>query len=365
MAKGERVDSKTAVLAVLDILKKHSDEKHPLSIMKILEVMSSKKYELIANRDTVKDTLSKIQEYYGDDVIKCETTERNAKDDKKANTYKYRYYYNRNISDEDLQILINNVMFSKMMTKEKVKELTRKLKDCATEDFQKKLNYLDMIPDKQFTLNRLTLDNIAEIHKVIYENRNRRYDKERRIIFNFNGYGADKKLHKIRKEPYTVLPLRICEVNHRYYLICYSDGKDNLSHYRIDLMTNLREEQFCGLEKNEKKERLINNLSAKNVSDYMCEHLYMFYGDSKRIELEVQKDKGDASLTFLFDAFGTNWNVIKEDDNKVTVSVRCTVDAMKIWVMQYINKIKVVGPADVKLEIDKKIISSLEGYLSI
>lgn len=363
MVSSIRVDSKTAVLAVLDILKKYSDAKHPLSITKILEIMSSEKYAITANRDTVKDTLSKIQQFYGDDIIRCETTERSTQDFKNTNTYTYRYYYNRNISDEDLQILIDNIMFSKMITKEKVEEFTKKLKGYASEDFQKKLNYLHMIPDKQYTLNKLTIDNISLIHQVIYENRNRRYDKEKRIIFNFNGYGSDKELHITRKEPYMVLPLRVCEANHRYYLICYSEGKDNLLHYRIDLMTNLKEQQFCGLERNEKKERLINNLSARTVSEYMSEHLYMFYGDSKLIELEIQKDKGDAGMTFLFDAFGANWNVIREDNNKVMVSVRCTVDAMKIWVMQYINKVKVIGPFYVKREIDDEIIKSLEAYL--
>lgn len=363
MAKGSRIDSKLGVLAVLDILKKKSDEKHRLAINEILEIMESEGYTNIPGRDTVKNTLSKLQEFYGEDIINCSRTERNKNDDKKCNEYTYNYYYNPIISNEDLQILIDNVMFSKMMTKEKVKDLTKKLKGYATEEFQKKLNYLDMIPDKQYTINKLTIDNITTIHQVIYENRNRSHNKEKRIIFNFNGYGSDKKLHEKRKELYTLLPLRICEANHRYYLICYVEGKDNLSHYRIDLMTNLSVKEFCGIQKNEKKEQLINNLSSKNISDYMSEHLYMFYGDAKRIEIEIQKDRNNANMTFLFDSFGSNWNIVKEDDNKITVSVNCTVEAMKIWVMQYIDTVKVVGPHEVKKEIDAAVINSLQNYL--
>lgn len=38
---------------------------------------------------------------------------------------------------------------------------------------------------------------------------------------------------------FCVLPLRICEAYQNYYLICYMKNTNFLSHYRIDLITNL------------------------------------------------------------------------------------------------------------------------------
>lgn len=357
-----RVDSKTAVLAILDILKKYSNVKTPLTIQDILEIMIEK-YGLKAHRDTVKNTLSKMQEYYGDDVVRCKISDRNTNDEKKANEYTSHYYFNHTMSDDDIKIMIDSIMFSKMLTEEKVKVLTKKLKKYATEDYQKQLEYLYMVPDKQFILNTLTLDNITVIHQVLYENRYRKYDSEKRIVFHFNGYGSDKKLHQTRRKEYEVLPLKVCEANHKYYLICYSEGKPDLSHYRIDLMTHLRVLEYNDLERDSKKEHLLNQLSTKTLSGYMNEHLYMMYGDPKQIKLEIRKDKGDASLTCLHDAFGEKWKTLKEDNDKVTVSVKCTVQAMKIWVMQYIHKVKVIGPDDVKRAVDEAIISSLESYI--
>ena len=174
-------------------------------------------------------------------------------------------------------------------------------------------------------------------------------------------------LSKSSATKHELLPLRICEVNHRYYLIGYMEGKSQLSHYRIDLMTELEEKQYTGLEKNENKQKLINSLTTKTVSQYLSEHVYMFFGDAKVIEIEIQsnnKFSPEGGYSLLIDAFGENWRLVgKREKDSIRVSVRCVVDAMKVFVMQYIDRVKVVGPPEIKEKIELEIVDSVQKYL--
>jgi len=100
-------DSKKAVLATYEILKKYSTEEHPLSNLKIQEHLKND-YELNVSRNTIKDTLAKLQELYGYDIICWKETMRSKSDDQE-NTYTFSYYFNRNmsadiLSDEDIAI---------------------------------------------------------------------------------------------------------------------------------------------------------------------------------------------------------------------------------------------------------------------
>jgi len=355
-------DSKKAVLAVLEILKRYTDVDHTISNVKIRKILE-KKYDIKKHRDTVKNTLTNLVD---SGIITCAHSDR-SKDDEE---YTYNYYYNQLFSNEELQVLINSVMFSKMLTEEQVKKLSNSLKSLATEHFKKELNYINTLPDKQYTINKRTINNFTKILKIIYENKQKSGDKEKRIRFQFNNYGVDDSgktvLSKSSAGKHELLPLRICEVNHRYYLIGYMEGKMQLCHYRIDLITGLEEKEYAGLEKNEIKEKLINSLTTKTVSQYMSEHFYMFFGDAKEIIIEIQSNNHFSpygGYTLLFDTFGENWCLKEKKEESIIVSVRCVVDAMKILVMQYIDRIKVIGPPDIKKEIELKIADSLKKYL--
>lgn len=211
-------------------------------------------------------------------------------------------------------MLINSVMFSKMLTGEQVKKLIKSLKSLATEHYQKELNYLDTLPVKQYTINENTIRNFTKILKIINENKWLPSDREKRIKFLFNNYGIDHNkrfvFSKTSDNKHEILPLRICELNHRYYLIGYIQGKSKLYHYRIDLITELEETEYKDLANDETKTSLINSLATKNISQYMSEHIYMFYGDVKNITIEIMSNNNSSDYggyTLLHDFFGGNW----------------------------------------------------------
>ena len=346
--KRERVNARMATLAVLEILQKKTDENHKLHIMDIVREAAKEPYELKLHRDTVKAILADLQEFYQmEDRVCCETTSRFSAEGEELDYYTYNYYWKREFSNEEIQLLIDDVMFSKMRSKKQVEELTKKIKSFATEEFAKKLNYLEQIPYKQYTVNELTQKNIAKIHQIIAKNSNAS-QKEVWLVFTFNGYGTDKKLHPVGT--FQVFPMRICELNKNYYLICYLKGMKNLSHFRIDLMTNMQEISVT-VEEDQNRLRLKNSLTTKSVSEYLTTHPFMFYegkGDSvKNIILRVKKMPGkpEASMTLLYDMFGKNWEAIQETENDeyVDVKVRCLLSGIKVFVNQYQDRLQIIS----------------------
>ena len=82
----------------------------------------------------MKSILSDLQEFYLD-CIKCETTERVSASGANKNVYTYNYYYEPLFSGEELRLLLDDVLFSKMRTEGQVRSLADKIKSMAVSRF--------------------------------------------------------------------------------------------------------------------------------------------------------------------------------------------------------------------------------------
>ena len=110
-------------------------------------------------------------------------------------------------------------------------------------------------------------------------------EKKKKISFTYNDYGTDFKLHPRRQEEYIVNPYQMVANNGRYYLIANYDKYDDVTHYRMDRITDVRILD-AGRKPMKKVKGLENGL---NLSKHMTEHMYMFGGDSVRILMKAQK----------------------------------------------------------------------------
>lgn len=101
---------KLALLRILQILKKYSDEKHPLTQAEIIEKLRD--YEIELERKSVGKNI--------DLLIKADI-------DIQEVPNKGVYLASRKFSDEDLRILIDSVMFSRNIDHERAGKLIKKL----------------------------------------------------------------------------------------------------------------------------------------------------------------------------------------------------------------------------------------------
>ena len=165
--------------------------------------------------------------------------------------------------------------------------------------------------------------------------------EEKKISFTYNSYGMDFKLHRKREEPYIVNPYQIVANNGRYYLIGNYDKYDNVSHYRLDKMTDVEVVD----EKVKEKDKVIEFAQGYNLPKHMAEHIYMFSGTSVRVRLRAPI----SMMNELVDWFGKDFIIQKTDvEKEIEITVKCNENAMFYWALQYGQYVEVLAPASLR-----------------
>lgn len=360
-----RNNAKKLTCDILDILWKRTDKKHPISVLKLTSTLADR-CETPPDRGTVASILDTLHTYFcGPGKVKCQESEK-----KNGDPYLHGYYLEREFTAEEVEMLINDVMFSRMRTKEQAKALIEKLKGLVSPYERKNLEYSRDLPCSLYTTSTLVQKNITFVQRVISDNLHRD-EKETVISFRFNGYGSDHQIHEVPGETgkyQNMLPLKILENNGSYYIAGLLDGKNKMSNFRLDLITRLDKTERPRVRDTE-RERAIQRVNGTDSrAAYLTGHLYMGYErkneEPSPIYLRVEKisNKPDASLTILHDAFGRNYHVISENDQYVDVRVDGIMWSITSFVRQYMGRVCVLGPDPMKKEVEDALRKDFEQY---
>ncbi len=234
----------------------------------------------------------------------------------------------REFDDAELRILIDSVLFSKSISTRQAKGLIQKLRGLASNYFNAKVSHVSNLPELQRTDNKQAMYALDAINDSIAE--------KKKNSFTYNYIGTDFKLHPKREEPYIVNPYQIVANNGRFYLIGNYDKYDNVAHFRIDKMTDVKM-----LDAKAKPMKEIPELeNGLNLPKHMAEHIYMFSGKSISIKLVTTDDM----MTEMVDWFGKDFRIIERDGDKITISVSCNENAMRYWALQYGPYVEVLEP---------------------
>ena len=175
-----------------------------------------------------------------------------------------------------------------------------------------------------------------------------------KISFTYNDVDIDFKLKPRRDEEYIVNPYQIVAANGRFYLIGNYDKYNNVSHYRIDRMTDIKD-----LGEKAKPIKLVKELeNGLNLPKHMAEHIYMFSGQSAMITLKTTKDM----FSELVDWFGKDIVIKKIEDKEITVRVNCNENAMRYWALQYGPYVEVIEPKSLRQTLKEDISHMYEKY---
>lgn len=165
-----------------------------------------------------------------------------------------------------------------------------------------------------------------------------------RIAFRFNDYDADKNLVP-RKWTYELNPYHIVVYHDMYYLIGNKPGMEDLSHYRIDLMSEIR--VLTDHEgKPVKRTPMAKLEGVKEMSGtwdpvkYMSEHLYMGYDKPRRIRIKIPQDQ----YTVLHDWFADHYRKVRTpcEEGFDYVDVVTSPDMVVHWAMQYAGIVEIM-----------------------
>ncbi|MBQ7661630.1 MAG: WYL domain-containing protein [Clostridia bacterium] len=342
---------KLIIMNILDILRRYSDEDHRLSQKDIVDILKTE-YNMTVERKTIRRNILNLMDC-GYEIEYSESVRMvpNSKIGELEESYIWTdFYLVRDFSDSELRLLIDGLIFSKHIPYSQCKELVEKLEGLSNTYFRSRVKHIRTMPENA-PENKQLFYTIEVLDEAI--------SKGKKVSFHYNSFWLDKTLHPRENreggiKEYIVSPYQIAATNGRYYLICNTDPHDNVSHYRLDRITDIRllddaaraADSVQGLE------------HGINLPKHMAEHLYMFSGESEPVTFRMKKH----ILNDVIDWFGTDVRFSDESDDEVTARVEVNLCAMKLWAIQYGPYVKVLSPQTLAEEVKQGLEMALKQY---
>ncbi len=284
-----------------------------------------------ADRGTIKRNLFHLVDY-GYDIEWTEIARRDPKGD--DSTICTDWYIQRLFDESELRLLMDSLFFSRYVPAKAGKDIVRKLETLSSRHFKSNVSAMSGIQEKALTNPQLFFT-LAVLNEAI--------SKHHQVAFTYNGVGLDMKLsprldrngNPIR---YLVNPYRMVVANGRHYLIGNHDRHNNISHLRVDRITEIEHvdhpakplSQVEGMEK------------GLSLPTHMAEHIYMFSGPSEQVVFATPQDMLDS----VVDWFGTRVKVKRTDAAMLEVAVMVNKRAMRYWALQYARYVTILAPED-------------------
>lgn len=337
---------KMLIINILDILRKYTDADHRLSQKEILEILETE-YGMKADRKAVKRNLMNLVEF-GYDLEYSESIRKNKQGEEEV--VFTDWYLEREFTDPELRLLIDSLLFSKHIPYSQCKELIEKIEGLSNRYFRSKVKHIcnlpiDMPENKELFYTIETLDEAIE--------------KNRQVEFLYCDYGIDKQLHPRSDHTgaprkYLVNPYQMVATNGKYYLIGNFEKYNNISHYRVD---HIRDIRICDTPA--KPQRKVEGMeNGLNLPRHMAEHVYMFSGESRHIVL--QTNRGMAGE--LIDWFGKSVRFEELEGDIIRAHVTANLAAMRYWALQYAPFVTVLSPQSLVEQVKEDLKNATERY---
>lgn len=299
-----------------------TDENHSLSTNDL--IIALKHYDVEAERKSIYTDIECLQDF-GIDII-CE----------KARSNQY-YIGSRDFELAELKLLVDSVQASKFITHKKSNELIKKIEKLTSLHEAKELHRHVIVNDRVKTMNESIYYNVDAIHHAIQHNR--------MVQFKYFDYTVDKRL-KFRRngEVYCVSPYALTWADENYYLIAYHGRYQNISHFRVDRMSEINV--------SDDSRPIISEFEDFNVADYSKRVFSMFSGESEKVDIEFH----NSLINVVIDRFGMDVLIHSKTDERFRVTVEvATTDAFFGWLLMFGEKAQIISPAN--------LVSSMEAYL--
>lgn len=315
-------------MLILEILRKYTDEDHALSQQEIIRLLDIN-YGMECDRRSVKNNILSLKEL-GYDI----SMEKG-----------YRLL-SREFDDSELRILIDSVLFSKSISTRQARGLIDKIRNLASNYFNAKVSQVSNLPELNRTINKQAMYSLDAVNDAIAG--------KKKISFTYNEVGTDFRLHPKREITYIVNPYQIVANNGRFYLISNYDKYDNVTHFRIDKMTDVRilDEKAKPMTKIPELEK------GLNLPKHMAEHIYMFSGESVTADIKTTPDM----MSELVDWFGTDFRISEKCDDFIVARIRCNYSALRFWALQYGPYVEILSPEKLREQLRNDIRGMAEKY---
>lgn len=317
---------KLVILRILQVLENYSDTDHPLKQEDIAKHLADD-YGIELERKAVARNITALKEA-GYAI---------------ENTRNGCYLAERTFEDSELRMLIDGVLSSRYITAKHSKELIEKLCSLSNKYFRSHVKNVYSVNEWSKTDNCAVFYNVEIVDEAIFNGK--------KITFNYNRYGVDKKLHKTTA--HTVSPYQLILHNQRYYLMALSEKWKNIGYFRLDRITDieLSKEPLTPLRSVEGYQNGVDFRELAAARPYM-------YSD-KPEGVEFYAD--EAICDQIIDWFGYDARLTKDGD-RLRVWVKVSPMAMEFWAMQYLNSVEIISPTYLRERIKQNLEKAVKKY---
>ena len=318
-------EKKQSLLALLEILKKYSDETHPLSI-KDIQTHLLNEYDINLDRRTLYTSMELLRDF-GYEVSDYETS-------------KGYYLIDRQFEKAEILLLCNAIHASHFISSKQSDDLIKKLLNTQSKYEQKEFKDRVYMANPLKTNNKQLLLNIEVVSEAIKDNR--------QLSFIYTRYNTKKQLVDRRIQPYIVEPRYIVYADSRPYLIVTSQNHEGFIHYRLDRMKNVEI-------LNEKSRRLPKE---SDPYEYARNKLFMYNGEILTVTFRCK----EKIMDHMIDIFGPDLFVISDDDDYFTIKVKTSEQGALYLAQQFMENITILEPAELKNKFIENIKSVQKNY---
>lgn len=346
IGKGKRDHQKLKPYLVLQLLMKHSDENHPLSADKIIDLLSD--YGIAAERRSIYRDIADINKAMWAMENECSMEEaEEAIEDKENRIIVYRaskenpgfYVRQRQYDLDDIRLLAESVYTARFLSKGQSDRLAKVLCGLVSEYQADTIQHDAHVVDRIQTNNRSVLQNIHKIKQAMSPNVEGKRHIPEKIRFHYLSYMLNDLEHPAARRKgafFVVSPYKLLINESNYYLLAFDEKSQKMKTYRVDRM---RDVDTTG-EPREGAEAF----SAIDMKRYTQRVFSMYGGRQERVTIRFINPLLDAAL----DRFGSDTQYVryaKYDDRHFTVTTDIEIsDQFFGWLLGFGTKAKLIGP---------------------
>jgi len=328
-----RSGQKIKLFYIADILKKYTDEEHPIPATEICDKLAQ--MGVTAERKAIYDDIEQLMDY-GFDIVKTRVP-------------KSGYFLgSRQFEIPEIYLLADAVRTAKFITPKKSRELVSKLQDMLSIYQTTSIENGIYIDSDSKCTNEEIFYNIDTVSRAIKE--------KKKIIFKYGvrNLEADRTI-KIAFKERTISPYALTWQDDHYYLIGNYEKYDNLVHFRIDRMRSVTETDEFWRPFSE----VCEYKDVFDVADYTKRLFNMYGGKVDNVDLKCKREV----LEQITDRFGDKIFVRNITDTHFTFTAKAVVsDAFVTWIMNYGDKVTVISPDYLIEKIKKRATDILSLY---
>lgn len=311
------------LLYLAKILMERTDEQHSMTLVEIVAALGT--YNIKAERKSLYNDFELLRSF-GLDI-----------ESQRSKTTSY-YIASRRFELAELKLLVDAVQSSRFITAKKSEKLIKKLASLTSDTQASELRRHVFVTDRAKTVNETVLYSIDHIHTAI--------NSEKQIAFKYFDYSPKKRrIYRKDGELYQTTPVSFCWNDDKYYLIAYSAKYDDLTHYRVDRMSDVT---VLDIEADSFDQRRFN------IPARIKQMFGMYAGELVRATLSFENDLANAVL----DHFGKDIVMTPGETGWFDITVDVAISpALLARIIQFEGRAIIKSP--------ESLIAAMQGLLAI